>query len=56
MNTTTLVLKEIITKVEKRRDEIDRSTDLRAVVVTVRMKPNQFPPQIQFSTTIVEKG
>ena len=55
-----LLVRETITLVAqvngKRRDEIDRAGDLRAVVVTVRMKPNQFPPQIQFSTTIVEKG
>ena len=56
MNTTTLILRDVIEQIEKRREELDRARDLRSVVITVRMKTGITPPQIQFSTSTVELG
>lgn len=56
MNTTTLILQDVIKKIENRREELDRSSDLRTVVVTVRMKTGTVPMQIRATTCSVEKG
>lgn len=56
MNTTTLILQDVIKKIENRREELDRSSDLRAVVITVRMKAGTVPMQIRATTCSVEKG
>lgn len=56
VNTTTLILRDVIQQIEKRRYELDSAHDLRSIVITVRMKTGITPPQIQYSTTSVELG
>lgn len=53
---TTIVLKEIIKGVEKRREDLERATDLRSITVTVSMKPGTVPSRVRRTTTLVECG
>ncbi len=53
---TTVVLKAMISAVEKRRAELETASDVREVVVTVTMKTGAPGPHVRFTTTSVECG
>ena len=56
MNNTTLILREVIQLIEQRRDELDRSTNLRGIAITVRLKTGVIPTQVQYSYSSVDLG
>lgn len=53
---TTLILKEMIKRVESCRSELERAPDLRGVTVTVTLKQGIVPAKVRRTTCTVERG